>query len=70
MSGTDSPFLRERRRFLALRACWFILRGRAVAWNVDISGRVRARNGRLLTAGCTMNGEPLGLEHIWHRDDR
>lgn len=61
---------REFRRFLALRACWSLLRGEAVAWKLDFTreSEFRALGNGLFTADCTVDGEPLGAEHLYHGD--
>lgn len=48
------------RRFLALRACWAILRGRSVAWKLGLAPDVslRALGDGLFTADCLVDGKP------------
>jgi hypothetical protein len=60
----------EHRRFLALQACWSILRGESVAWKLGLAGdsRFEALGRGLFTAGCTVNGEPLTAWHLAHGD--
>jgi hypothetical protein len=51
------------RRFLALRACWAILRGDPVAWKLGVApnGGFSAPAGGLFAAGCVQE-EPGGEE--------
>jgi hypothetical protein len=60
----------EHTRFLALRACWRILRGGSVAWNLDMTDEgFRSRGGKgMFVGGCTDHGEPIGPEQIYHRN--
>ena len=61
---------REFRRLLALRACWSLLRSKAVAWKLDFTreSEFRALGSGLFTADCTVDGKPLGPEHLYHGD--
>lgn len=60
----------EYHRFLALRACWSILRGDGVVWKIALTGRneLETLGNGLLVAGCTVNGKPLRAEHVFHGD--
>ena len=59
---------REFRRFLALRACWSVLRGESVAWKLALTGdsEFETLGNGLFTADCTVDGKPLGPEHLYH----
>ncbi len=49
----------EHRRFLALRACWTILRGGSVAWRLDVTeDGFRGLRTPTFIAGCHVDGEP------------
>jgi hypothetical protein len=56
----------EYRRFLALRACWYILRGKSVAWNLNITGDggFESRSDDMLVVDCTDHGEPMSPENF------
>jgi hypothetical protein len=58
----------EHRRFLALRACWVILRGGSVAWNVNLTeqGDLEARAGDAFFCDVTVRGKPMTAGHIYH----
>jgi hypothetical protein len=58
----------EHRRFLALRACWEILRNGSVAWNINFTEGGFDSIGRHDTfiAGCQMDGRPLTAWDIEH----
>lgn len=57
----------EHRRFLALRACWVILRGGSVAWNVNLTeqGDLQARSGDAYFCDVTVRGKPMTAWHIY-----
>ena len=58
---------RERRRLVALRACWTILRGGSVAWNVNLTeeGDLQARSGDAFFCDVTVRGKPMTAWHIY-----
>lgn len=50
----------EHTRFLALRACWSILRGESVAWNLNVTDDgFESLGGGLFAVGCADHGEPM-----------
>jgi hypothetical protein len=52
-------------RISRFQVCWQILRGRSVAFRLDINGDVSGYNGPSLFAQCRVAGEPMRLEHVW-----
>lgn len=62
----------EHRRFLALRACWTILRGGSVVYRVNLTGDgdIEALGNRLLASEVLVRGKPLTPWHLYHGDSR
>ena len=56
-------------RFLALQACWTILRGGSVVYNVNfVHGGCDALSEPLFAALCQVNGRPLKPRDLFHGD--
>ena len=51
----------EHRRLLALRACWTILKGGSVAWNLNLTsdGGFESRSDDMFVVDCTFDGKPI-----------
>ena len=59
----------EHRQFLALRACWSILRGESVAWKLNFTssnGTFESVDRGLFVSDCTVDGKPFTHEHLYH----
>lgn len=61
---------RESRRFLALRACWTIIRGGSVAWKVNLTedGDLEALSKDAFFCDVTVRGKPMTAWHIEYVD--
>ena len=61
------PRFSVHHKFLALRACWTILRGGAVAYKLNLTeGGFNSLSAPTFVADCQMDGEPMtpwDLEH-------
>jgi hypothetical protein len=59
----------ETRRFLALQACWTILRGGSVAYRINFTdGGGEALSAPTFFADCQMDGKPMTPWDIEHLD--
>lgn len=56
----------EQNRFVALRACWTILRGGSVGYKLNFEGDVTSLSGPALFTLCQVNGEDLQPWHLEH----
>jgi len=56
----------EHRRFIALRACWTILRGGSVAYRVNLTedGDIQATAREFFAADVLVRGKPMTPWHI------
>ena len=59
----------ETRHFLALQACWTILRGGSVAWKINLTGGgFDALTASTFMAECQMDGRPVTLRDLMWAD--